>query len=464
MVASADKPTAPTLTGLEERADMTTELERINRAHRTLSAGNRTLLRALDEQELLLEMCRVIVDTGGYRIACVAYAVHDESKGIRWQAAVGMETERLESFHFTWDDSELGGSLPGAAIRSGQAIVNKHINDADYAGDVFTPIREEMARRGVQAATSFPLSVNGEVLGALVILAAEADAFDPEEVNLLSELADDLAYGIASLRTRALHREAQATIARLAYQDSLTGLANRTMLVDILDAAMQTAREQHRALALLHLEVRHFHDISKVLGFRAIDELMRLLAQRLARDVPEDGTLARVGEAEFALLLPNRGAEAARQVAQRLLSALDDPVEVSSLPLYVQVSIGIALFPGHAANAEVLIRRASAAMHGIIQERSGYAFYSSGQEQESTRRLKLMGDLNCAIKNNELQLYCQPKVDIASRNICGAEALVRWTHPTYGMISTAEFIQLAEQAGTITPLTNWMLEAAFSQS
>jgi EAL domain-containing protein (putative c-di-GMP-specific phosphodiesterase class I) len=90
--------------------------------------------------------------------------------------------------------------------------------------------------------------------------------------------------------------------------------------------------------------------------------------------------------------------------------------------------------------------------------------YTGGQEQEHTRRLALMGDLHRAIEHNELRLYCQPKVAIASRRVCGAEALVRWQHPQHGMVSTAEFIQLAEQAGTITPLTNWMLEAAFSQS
>lgn len=464
MATSNDEPAANRLARQVELAGMTSELERVNRAHRTLSAGNRTLLRALDEQELLSDMCRVIVDAG-YPMACVAYAVHDDAKSLKWRASLGMDIERLESFHLTWDDTEFGNSLPGAAIRTGRPVVNKHITDAEYAAAVFDPGRNALAQMGIQSASSFPLCVAGEVLGALVIFAAECDAFDQEELALLNELADDLAYGVDNLRTRALHREAEATITRLAYLDSLTGLPNRTMLVEILDAAMQLAKGQHRPLALLHLEAKHFHDISKMLGFRAGDELMKMLAQRLASEEVKEGvTLARVGEAEFALLLPNNSAETASLAAQRLLNALDGPVEVSGLPIQVLVGIGIALFPGHAADAEVLIRRASAATQRIAQERSGYAVYSNGQEQENARRLMLMGDLNRAIKQNELQLYCQPKIDIASRALCGAEALVRWVHPLYGMLPTIEFVQLAEQAGTITPLTNWMLEAAFSQT
>ena len=142
MATSADKPTVDTPIRQNADTDIISELERVNRAHRTLSAGNRTLLRASDEQQLLHEMCRVIVDAGGYRIAAVGYAEHDQSKSIRWKAAVGMETEQAESFHFTWDDTELGDSVPGTAIRSGQPVVNKHINAKEYSGEVFAPIRE----------------------------------------------------------------------------------------------------------------------------------------------------------------------------------------------------------------------------------------------------------------------------------------------------------------------------------
>lgn len=214
---------------------------------------------------------------------------------------------------------------------------------------------------------------------------------------------------------------------------------------------------------MLHLEVGRFSEINKVLGYQSGDTLLRELGRRLEQAAQPAETLARVGEAEFALLLPQADAEAAVEAARCLMQVLHQPVEVSGLMLDARVAIGIALYPGHAADADALMRRASAAMHQTRPARGGYAIYSGGQEKENTRRLALMGELHRAIHEDELRLYCQPKVDFASSRVCGAEALVRWQHPHRGMISPTEFIPLAEQAGTITPLTNWILDAAFRQ-
>jgi diguanylate cyclase (GGDEF)-like protein len=472
----ADEPT-----GTGDGADaiplndhMAKELARINRALKTLSAGNRTLLRASDELGLLHDMCRVIVEKGGYRVAGVAYAEHDEEKTIRWIArwfaGLGLDTSNeekqfLDSIHFTWADTELGRSAIGTAIRTAKPVVGRNIlTDPIYADPAFAPVRENAIERGYASASAFPLRINGEIIGALNISAAEPDAFDQKEVELLSELADDLAYGIANLRMRVKHREAQATIARLAYYDSLTALPNRTLLLEQLEQAIHTARQHHHALALVHLDMGRFHEINKVLGYRFGDRLLQEVSTRLTKDLKEDETLARVGDAELALLLPQAGAEAAIRVAQRLMAILHEPVEMAGLMVDARVTIGIALFPGHGTDPDALLRRASAASHQARSSRGGYAIYTGGQEQENTRRLALMGDLRRAIERNELSLYCQPKVDIASRRVCGAEALLRWQHPVHGMMSTIEFIQMAEHAGLITPLTNWMLDAAFSQS
>lgn len=463
MAYPADGPTKDAPPPLPE-SDHERELARINRVLRTLSAGNRTLLRMSDEQELTQAMCQVIVETGGYSLACVAYAEHDDARRVKWVAGVGTDIAFLEALHVTWADTEWGNNPVGAAIRTGQPIVGKHVADAAFSGQAFALAREFAIEYGYASVSAFPLHVEDNVLGVLVIAASEPDAFEEVEVKLLSELADDLAYGIANLRTHIQNRERQATITRLAFYDTLTGLPNRTLLVEGLETAIETAKQQHHSLALLHLEVGHFREINKVLGYRAGDELLQALARRLTSEIQGDATLARVGDAEFALLLPNVSAEYAIRVAQRLLNTLGAPVEVANLSLDARVGIGIALFPGHAANAELLIRRANVAMHQAKSACGSYAMYTGGQEQDYTRRLVLMGDLQRAIKNNQLHLYCQPKVDIASRRVFGAEALVRWQHPEHGNIPTAEFIRLAEEAGTITPLTNWMLEAAFSQT
>ncbi|SDZ01938.1 bifunctional diguanylate cyclase/phosphodiesterase [Nitrosomonas sp. Nm33] len=445
--------------------ELLTKFERATRALSTLSAGNHTLLHASDEQELLHDMCQVIVEKGGYRVAGVAYAEHDEDKSIRYMAGIGVDKESMEALHYTWADTEMGHTAMATAIRTGQPCVGRHIlTDPIYAAPAYAPLRELAIKLGFAAFTAFPLRLDGEVLGALGMGTIEPDAFDENEIKLLSKLADDLAYGIANLRMRIKQQAAEATIARLAFYDPLTELPNRTLLLDRLQDAIHTAKQHHRAIVLLHLNIGHFREINQVLGYRSGDQLLQQLAQRLMHTLKESDMLARVGESEFALLLPSGGADYAIQVAQRLIIALHDSVEVAGLMVDPRVSIGIALYPGHGTEADTLLRRANAATHDVCSAQGGYSFYAGGQEEESTRRLSLMGDLRQAIEQNELLLYCQPKVDIASRRVCGAEALVRWQHPAHGMLATMEFIKLAEHAGLITPLTNWMLDAVFSQS
>lgn len=438
----------------------------VGRALRTLSVGNRVLLRAANEQELVRDMCRVIVEKGGYDHACVAYAEHDERKSVRYMACVGLDEDfykDIRAAQFTWADTEAGSTALGTAIRTGKPCTRRiSLTDPSLAG--YTNVRDKLLQHGYTVRAAFPLRTENETLGALALSASDPEAFDDEEVRLLSELADDLAYGIANLRVREQHREAQATIARLAYYDPLTGLPNRARLLELTDAAIQQAKSSHRSLALLHLGVDRFHEINKVLGYRSGDQLLQEITQRLAQAAKPDEALARVGEAEFSLLLPTASADYAIRTAQRLSSLLHDPLPVSGLMVDAKVNIGIALFPGHATTSETLLRRASAALRQTRSPREGYAMYTGGQEEENTRRLALMGDLHRAIEQNELILYCQPKVDIATRQVRGAEALVRWHHPTHGMVLTTEFIRLAEQAGLITPLTHWVLDAAFSQS
>jgi diguanylate cyclase (GGDEF)-like protein len=351
------------------------------------------------------------------------------------------------------------------AIRTATPCIARNIlTDPDYDDPLYAPLRERALREGWAAVSAFPLFIEGEMLGALSVAAPEADAFDVEEVALLSELAADLAYGIGNLRTRIKHREAEATIARLAYYDELTGLPNRTLLHERTREAIEQAKQQHCSLALLCLQLNQFHEINDILGYQAGDELLRIFASRLAQATRQDQFRARIGEAEFALLLPHAGASVAAAEARRLLDLLHEPVDIAGLTVHAPVRVGIALYPGHGMDAEALIRRANAAARSAGPGKGDWAIYAGGQEQENTRRLILMGDLRRAIAKNELFLYCQPKVTIATRRICGAEALVRWKHPSRGMLSTGEFIKLAEHAALITPLTNWVLEAAFSQA
>lgn len=435
-------------------------VQRLNRALRTLSATNRALLRAEDEGSLLREICRVVVEEAGYRVAFVTSAERDDERTLRPIAWAGVEDGFLETLKLTWSDTERGRGPSGVAVRTGKPCAARNML-IDPSVAVW---RTDCIKRGYASVIALPLFVDREVFGTLTIYAPEPDAFDDEEVKLLTETADDLGYGIGALRARARARQAEETIRRMAYYDALTGLPNRVQLRERLEQAIGAAKQHNRSLALLRMEVGHFREINETLGYREGDLLLQEIGLRLIGAVGAAGLVARVGEDEFAVLLPKGNAEDAIQLAQKILVTLYQPVEISGLMLDARASIGIALFPGHGGDPDALIRRANVALLQANQAGSGYAVYTGTLDHESTRRLALMGDLRRAIDHNELQLYCQPKVHMLSRGVRGAEALVRWQHPQLGMINPGEFIKLAENAGLITPLTYWVLDAALRQS
>ncbi|NMG43899.1 EAL domain-containing protein [Aromatoleum toluvorans] len=434
------------------------------RALRTLSAGNRTLLRAQDEQTLLQEMCRVIVELGGYRMAWVGYAQHDEARTIRPMAHLGFDEGFLELGRFTWaeGESEESRGPTAQAIRSGKPAV---VQDTTKLAGTQLPIPlAETLRRGYASIAAFPLIIEREAIGNLTIFAAEPDAFDECERNLLAEMADDLAFGIATLRMRERHREAEETIRHMAYFDALTDLPNRSSLNARLAAEIAQAQKENQSMAVLLMKVGRFQEISDTLGYLEGDHLIVEMGKRLLHIAGPNKSVARVGEDEFAIIMPHASAEAASRVAHHAMRDVCDPVSFAGLAMDPHAYIGISLFPGHGNTPETLLRRAKIAAVQARRTACKYTLYKGTEDRESTQRLALMSELRSAIDQNELLLYCQPKVAIRSGEICGAEALVRWQHPQHGMIATGDFIALAERAGLIMPLTRWVLEAAFRQS
>ena len=440
------------------------EQTRVHRVLRTLCSIGHLLLRATDEAQLLRDMCRVIAEQRGYLAVAIGYAEGDLKKTVRWVESVGIDLAVLDSAHVSWAESVSGQTSAGTAIRSGQPSIAREIfNDPAYASPPFALLRANALKHGFAAASSFPLVTDGAVFGALTLAAAEPEAFDEQEVALLSELAADLSFGIANLRLRQRHAQAQVEIARLAYFDSLTGLPNRTYLLEQIERAIDEAAAHRCNVALLHLQVGQFEELNEVLGHLSGDQLLTELARRVAAAAPRGATLARIGDAELAVLLPVADAEAAVRTAHCVSEQIAAPVPVAGLMVDASVRVGIALYPTHALRAESLLRRASAARRQARPIQGGHAIYAGGQEEQNSRRLELMSDLRRAVEHGELSLVCQPKIDIATRQVCGAEALVRWTRPAHGLVPTAEFIGMAEQAGLITPLTNWVLDHVFQQ-
>jgi diguanylate cyclase (GGDEF)-like protein len=361
---------------------------------------------------------------------------------------------------FTWADTEHGRSATGTAIRTGQPCI---INDVGN-GMLSAHWRDFARVEGFGALMSLPLVVDGRVFGALTILAPEPHAFCELERAPLMEAAEDLSFGLHVLRARARHAAIEETVRRMTLYDPVSDLPNRVYLRGLLAEGLAIAKERQQPLALLRIEMERYREIEEALGDEDADKLVLAVAARLRTIAePVGGTLAHISEAEFALFVPAAGAEQARQLSQRIHDALLDSVEVAGLLLDARSCIGVSLFPGHGADAEILMRRSGIAMGHARRTGAPMYFFRDGLDQERGRHIALMADLRQAIDRGELRLFCQPKLMMSPRSICGAEALVRWVHPTLGMLNPGEFIALAESSGLITPLTHWVIDAALRQ-
>ena len=235
---------------------------------------------------------------------------------------------------------------------------------------------------------------------------------------------------------------------RAAMRDALTGLANRTSLIVRTDAVLAHSREGGTTVALFLLDLDRFKEVNDTLGHPVGDRVLQLAAQRLESTLRPGDAVARLGGDEFAMLLPDlRDAAAAREIAERVRAAIEAPFFVGDRQIDLEASIGIALSPAHGTDSEQLLQRADVAMYVAKSAHSGIETYAAERDTNSPDRLGLLGALRRAVDHGELELHYQPKVHVEDGSIAGVEALVRWRHPTRGLVLPDEFIPLAEQSG-----------------
>jgi diguanylate cyclase (GGDEF)-like protein/PAS domain S-box-containing protein len=260
-------------------------------------------------------------------------------------------------------------------------------------------------------------------------------------------------------------RIAEESLRRLRLYDQLTGLPNRMMLLNRLGRALVDSARTTRPLSLLILALDRFKDISHTLGHHNGDMIVRDLAARLGDALGDADRVARLRGDEFGVLLPDADSAFARQVGERILASLEAPFMVQRLPIEVSASIGIAVAPDHATEAEGLLRRADTAVQAARKLGGGASVvYSAEHDPHDPTRLALLGELRRALEGNELQVHYQPKVDLKTHSVVGAEALLRWPHFRRGYVSPAEFVPLAEATGLIRQLTRWVLDRATGEA
>lgn|GEM_PF-737442 len=271
-------------------------------------------------------------------------------------------------------------------------------------------------------------------------------------------------YGIQGIILDITDRKAEAALLEhQALHDALTDLPNRVLLRDRLQQAILIGQRERKPLALLMMDLDRFKEVNDTLGHHCGDILLQQVGPRLTGILRATTTVARLGGDEFAILLPGADVDGATVVVQKVLKALDAPFSLEGQTVHIGASIGIALFPEHGCDADLLMQHADVAMYVAKQSGSGYALYASERDPHSARRLALTAGLRQAIQEDQLFLLYQPKIDLKTGRMIGVEALVRWRRPDLGVIPPDQFIPIAEQTGLIKPLTLWVLNTALDQ-
>ncbi|TFW14801.1 putative bifunctional diguanylate cyclase/phosphodiesterase [Duganella callida] len=279
------------------------------------------------------------------------------------------------------------------------------------------------------------------------------DSTREDEIGALAHAFDAMREGIAK-------REQE--IRRLAYWDTLTNLPNRAQFVLLLNDALPEAQRREEHLYVLMMDLDRFKHVNDVMGHSFGDALLRQVAGRLqlllANRRQSSAQVARLGGDEFAVLLPAANLDAAQMMAYEILQALETPLSLEDQMVDIGAGLGIAGYPEHAADGETLLSMAEVAMYAAKQRTEGPVVYDPAMDKSSAKSLSLLTELRNAAEGNQFRLHVQPKISLASGQVVGMEALVRWVHPERGNVFPDEFIPFAEQTGFIRILTRWVME------
>src|SRR5437867_8392128 len=422
---------------------------RLTRVYAVLSGINALIVRVRDREELFRDACRVAVEAGKFKLAWVG-VVDREAARVKPVAWHGGEDDYFQLMPLALNESDPEQyGLTGRAIRERRAMVVE-----DMTKDPRVLLRKEALERGFHSLVVLPLLVSGEVVGVLALYATEVGFFDEEEMKLLLELSGDISFALD-------HIAKAEKLDYLAYYDSLTGLANRSLFHERLMQYVSAAQSEKSKLAVAVVDVDRFKIINDSLGRQAGDELLRHIAERIEGHAGPI-RMARIAADRFAIVRSGVSSESevARLIEQWLTECFGPPYVVSGTELRVRAKAGVALFPSDGADADALFQNAEAALKKAKATGERYLFHTQQMTERIGENLALENKLRQALEKEEFVLHYQPIVDTATRRIESMEALIRWQSPELGLVPPMQFIPLLEETGLILEVGAWALRRA----
>jgi diguanylate cyclase (GGDEF)-like protein len=343
----------------------------------------------------------------------------------------------------------------GAAI---VATLSKSLAEAMTAFDRLTNFLYWIAAGSLAIAAYAAFWLARDITRPLQAITAAVDQIraGSYDVPIAEQRQDELgalAEGLKVMQAAVQSRD--SSIRRLAYEDMLTGLMNRTAFNGHLGEALADPRA---AIAVAVINLHRFRRINEHLGYAVGDAVLKTIAARLGQDPPSAGKVARLAADQFAAYAPMRPGDSVETWGATLLVRLSEPVVVESQPIDISATIGLALAPADARAADELLRCAELAQERARRAKAGIARYEPTMMPAGRDQLSLLGELRHAVEYDELHLFFQPKVELATNRIAGAEVLLRWQHPTRGLLGPLAFVPFAEQAGFIPQITRWVLD------